>query len=168
MNAIDQLCPNCGLCCDSTLFADVELRAGDDPARLLELGLSLRKKGGNKLAFAQPCACFDGRLCKIYGERPKRCQSFECGLLKKVNAGEMGPGVALAKISQAKALAQKTRDLLRALGQRPETLAMTKCYGQAMRRPMDLAGDREAERRGELMLAVADLMRALQRDFLVQ
>ena len=34
VNGIEQLCPNCGLCCDSTLFADVELRAGDDARRL--------------------------------------------------------------------------------------------------------------------------------------
>ena len=54
------LCPNCGLCCDSTLFADVELRAGDDAKRLKQLGLTLVKKGRTKLAFAQPCACFDG------------------------------------------------------------------------------------------------------------
>ena len=45
MNGIEQLCPNCGLCCDSTLFADVELRAGDDAKQLKKLGLTLEKKG---------------------------------------------------------------------------------------------------------------------------
>ena len=44
MNNVDQLCPNCGLCCDSTLFADVELRAGDDAKRLKQLGLTLVQK----------------------------------------------------------------------------------------------------------------------------
>ena len=76
VNGIEQLCVNCGLCCDSTLFADVELRAGDDPKQLKKLGLSLQKKGRGKLAFAQPCACFDGQLCRIYGERPRRCRMF--------------------------------------------------------------------------------------------
>ena len=44
MNGVEQLCPNCGLCCDSTLFADVELRAVDDAARLKTLGLKLLRK----------------------------------------------------------------------------------------------------------------------------
>src|ERR1700748_3549237 len=103
MNGVEQLCPNCGMCCDSTLFADVELRAGDDPKRLAKLGVSIArkededehddqrdfKKGRSKLAFAQPCACFDGKFCGIYADRPKRCRLFECGLLKKVQAEKM-------------------------------------------------------------------------------
>ena len=52
MNGIEQLCPNCGLCCDSTLFADVELRTGDDAKRLKRLGLTLEKKGQGKLALS--------------------------------------------------------------------------------------------------------------------
>ena len=167
MNAVDQLCPKCGLCCDSTLFADVELRAGDDPKRLAKLGLSLVKKGRSKVAFAQPCACFDGKFCGIYADRPKRCRLFECGLLKKVQAGDMSAGAALKKISEAKALTAQVRELLHVLGQSHEKLALTKCYAQAMREPIDLADESEsAERRGELMLAVNDLMHVLQRDFL--
>jgi uncharacterized protein len=165
MNAVDQLCPNCGLCCDSTLFADVELRVGDDAKRLEKLGLSLAKKGKTKLAFAQPCACFDGKFCTIYADRPKRCRLFQCGLLKKVEAGEMSANAALKKIAEAKALAQKVRDLLQSLGRPTETLALTKCYTAVMREPIDLADD-SAERRGELMLAVNDLMHIVQGEFL--
>jgi hypothetical protein len=166
MTPVDQLCPNCGLCCDSTLFADVELRAGDDPKQLAKLGLSIAKKGRSKLAFAQPCACFDGKFCGVYADRPKRCRLFECGLLKKVQAEDMNAGAALKKISEAKALAGKVRELLHVLGQPHDTLALTKCYAQAMSEPMDLVHESDAARRGELMLAVNDLMHALQRDFL--
>jgi Fe-S-cluster containining protein len=167
MNAIDQLCPNCGLCCDSTLFADVELRAGDDAKRLAKLGLSLEKKGRSKLAFAQPCACFDGKFCGIYADRPKRCRTFECGLLKKVGDEEMSAGAALKKIAGAKILAGKVRELLRSLGEKNERLALTKRYAQAMSAPVDLSAlENDSELRGELMLAVNDLMRTLQRDFL--
>lgn len=165
LTAVDQLCPNCGLCCDSTLFADVELRAGDDARRLAKLGLSPVKKGKSKIAFAQPCACFDGKLCQIYSDRPKRCRLFECGLLKKVSAGEMSADTALKKISTAKALAKEVHDLLQSLDQHPGQMALMKCYAQAMQEPMDLAGD-DSKQRGKLLLAVNDLMRALQRDFL--
>ncbi len=102
MNPVDQLCPNCGLCCDNTLFADVELCAEDDPKRLSELGLSLMKKGRDRLAFTQPCACFDGKFCKIYADRPKHCTLFEGALLKKVSAGEMKADDALKKFPKPK------------------------------------------------------------------
>jgi uncharacterized protein len=166
MNGVEQLCPNCGLCCDSTLFADVELRAGDDVKRLKKLGLTIEKKTQTKLAFAQPCACFDGKLCGIYADRPKRCRAFECGLLKRVEAEELTAGAALKKISEAKKLAEKVRGLLRQSGQREERTALTHRYAAAMSAPIDLADENSAERRGELMLAVSELMQSLQRDFL--
>jgi len=164
--SIDQLCPNCGLCCDSTLFADVELRASDRPARLSRLGLTLLKKTKYTSAFAQPCACFDGKLCGIYADRPKRCQLFECGLLKRVESREMTAGAALKKITEARRLAERVRELLRSLGQRDEHMALTHRYAAAMSAPMDLADAAGTERYGELMLAVNDLMTRLQRDFL--
>jgi hypothetical protein len=165
MNAVDQLCPNCGLCCDSTLFADVELRPGDDAKKLEKLGLSLHKKGKSKIAFAQPCACFDGKLCGIYADRPTRCRLFECGLLKRVQADKMSASAALKKISEAKALAKKVRGLLRSLGQSPEKLALMNSYTAAMSEPIDLA-DNSTRQRRKLMLAVEELMQVLQRDFL--
>lgn len=165
-NSIDQLCPNCGMCCNGVLFADVELRAGDDPGRLAELGLSLGMKG-SKLAFAQPCTCFDGKLCGIYAGRPKRCRTFECGLLKRVQAGELDADAALKMIAKTKRQVEKVRGLLRQLGQKDETLAMTKRYTEAMSAPIDLSDhETDSDRRGELMLAVDDLMKQLQRDFL--
>jgi uncharacterized protein len=166
MNGIEQLCPNCGLCCDGTLFADVELREGDDAKRLEKLGLPLKKKGQGKLAFTQSCACFDGKFCKIYSDRPKRCRSFECGLLKKVEANEMNASAALKKISQAKILAKKLRELLRSLGQSDEHLALTQRYKIVMNAPTELSNERNSKQRGELMLAVDDLMQTLQRNFL--
>jgi Fe-S-cluster containining protein len=165
MNAIEQLCPNCGLCCDSTLFADVEVRAGDDAEQLVQFGLKLEKKRQGKIAFAQPCACFDGKFCKIYDDRPKRCQTFECGLLKRVEAVEMTASVALKRISEAKNLADHVRKLLHQLGQCDEQMPLTKRYAETMSAPIDLAKN-DSEIRGELMLAVNELMQTLQRDFL--
>jgi Fe-S-cluster containining protein len=163
---VSQLCPKCGLCCNGVLFADVELRKGDDIQQLAELGLSLKKKG-RKQAFAQPCACFDGTLCRIYSERPAYCRAFECGLLKRVQAGEMGADAALKTIAEAQRLAEKVRGQLRRLGQSDEQLALNRRYAQVMREPIDLSGPEDAaELRGELMLTVNDLTQTLQRDFL--
>lgn len=154
------------MCCDSTLFADVELRSGDDPGRLASLGLSIARKGRSKHAFSQPCPCFDGKLCKIYSSRPKRCRLFECRLLAEVAAGEMTTGAALGKISEARALAGRVRRLVESLGQPFESLALAKCYGRSMEKAIDLADETDAERRGELMLAYGELMQFVQRNFL--
>ena len=162
---VEQLCPNCGLCCDGTLFADVELRAGDNAKRLAKLGLSLKKKGRVKIAFAQPCACFDGTFCTIYSERPKRCRLFECGLLKKVDAGEMKAGTALKKIAEAKKLMKKVKDLLRAFDEDDEGMALSERYARAMSAPMDLSAENNG-RHGKLMKVYGDMMKVLQRDFL--
>ncbi len=164
--SVNQLCRNCGLCCDSALFADVELRAGDDAGRLQRLGLTLFQKTKTRPAFSQPCACFDGKLCRIYAERPQRCGLFECGLLKKVDAQEMSVPAALEKIAAAKTQADAVRGLLRSLGQQDERVPLTHRYAAVMRAPIDLADENSAERRGELMLAVGDLMQRLERDFL--
>ena len=166
MNAIEQLCPNCGLCCNGVLFADVELQKGDNAGRLIDLGISLKKKG-MKRAFAQPCRCFDGKLCRIYADRPKRCATFECGLLKRFQSREIPAPTALKRIAETKKLVENVRLLLRRLGDNDEQLALTKRYSRVMAQPIDLsAGEDTGEARGELMLAVNDLMRVLQREFL--
>jgi Fe-S-cluster containining protein len=166
MNSIDQLCPNCGLCCNGVLFADVELQKGDNAGRLINLGMSLKKKG-MKRAFIQPCRCFDGKMCQIYADRPKCCRTFECGLLKRVQSEEMPAPAALKCIADAKKLVEKVRRLLRRLGDNDEQLALTKRYSRMMSKPVDLSADEDTgEARGELMLAVNDLMHVLQRDFL--
>jgi Fe-S-cluster containining protein len=166
VNGIEQLCPNCGLCCDSTLFADVELRAGDNATQLKKLGLSVQKKGQGKLAFAQPCACFDGKLCRIYEGRPRRCRTFACGLLKRVETGEMTVPAALKKISGARKEAEKVRELLQRAGHNDEAAALTHRYTQAMSAPLEVSDEHASECRGELMLAVNALMQLVQRDFL--
>jgi hypothetical protein len=165
-SAIEQLCLACGLCCNGVLFADVELQKGDNAGRLNDLGMALNKKGMKRM-FAQPCRCFDGKLCRIYADRPKRCATFECGLLKRFQSGEMTAPAALKRIADAKKLAEKVRQLLRRLGDNDEQLVLTKRYGRMMAKPIDLsAGEDIGEARGELMLAVNDLMHVVQRDFL--
>src|SRR5262252_3993404 len=163
MNGVEQLCPNCGLCCDSTLFADVELRAADDARQLEKLGLTLFQKTKTKTAFVQPCACFDGKFCTIYADRPKRCRLFECGLLKRVKAGEMTSDAALKKIAAAKKQVEVVRVLLRSLGQRDEQMALTHRYAAAMSAPVDLSDEAAVERHGELMTAVNELMAELEK-----
>ena len=100
-----RLCSNCGMCCDGTLFHSVELRLGDSPRQIASLGLKLRWKKGVAF-FLQPCSAHretDGACsCKIYGQRPVRCQLFSCRQLRGVESGEISEAAALEKIRAAR------------------------------------------------------------------
>ncbi len=166
MSAIDQLCPACGLCCNGVLFGDVELQRGDDAKKLAALGVGLFSKGRKKV-FNQPCACLVGGLCTIYQDRPKRCRSFDCRALKRVQQGEITVPAALKAIAEAKRHSSEVLRLVRALGDVSETQPLNRRYAAIMAQPMDLAGDEaQLELRGELMLAVGRLVEVLERDFL--
>lgn len=45
---IHRLCLTCGICCNGTLFRDVELQPGEDVGRFAELGLPLQWHGRRK------------------------------------------------------------------------------------------------------------------------
>ncbi len=165
-DAVSQLCPACGLCCNGVLFADVRLQKGDDPVRLAALGLSLERRG-KTVRFAQPCSALQGNLCCIYAERPARCRSFECRVLQRAQTGKLTPTTALKLIQRARRHEEVVRELLLQLGQRDEHLPLIRRYSQIMAEPYDLAGDKKVIRlRSRLMLAVHRMMQLLERDFL--
>lgn len=165
-DSVSLLCPTCGLCCNGVLFGDVELRSGDDAKRLAALGLDLFRKGRHQ-AFAQPCSCFDGKLCRIYPDRPKRCRTFECRLLQRTQASEVTTAVALKAIKNARKQVKAVRQLVRKLGHTDERVPLNRRYVEVMEQPIDLAaGDQNQKFRGQLMRAVEKLSQILERDFL--
>ena len=165
-NSVAMLCPQCALCCNGVLFADVRLQPGDDAARLAKIGLPLKKRGAIT-RFIQPCSCLEGKLCGIYTERPGRCRTFECRLLQRTQTGEVTERAALKTIQAARRRAENVRRILRELGDTDEAVPLSRRYQRMMRAPIDLSADeRLGDLRGELMMAVAELVGALEHDFL--
>lgn len=123
---------------------------------------------GRGRRFRQPCPCLlDGGACAIYVHRPRRCRQFDCHTLKQTRSRAITTRTALRRIREAQAEAERVRQLLRQVGQHDEGLALTDRYQLAMSQPLDLANDPDAaDKRGELMMAVNDLMHRLHRDFL--
>ena len=119
MNSGEQLCVACGLCCDGTLFDNVTLEAGDDLAKMKALGQPMEASTVLKgvYFFRQPCAalCAD-RTCRIYADRPVQCRTFDCGVLKDAQAGQITFVEALRWVKQARRHADRARRLLRKLG----------------------------------------------------
>ena len=97
-----------------------------------------------------------------------RCRTFECRLLQRAQAGEVTEHAALKSIQQAHRCADKVRRILRELGDTDETVPLSRRYQRMMRQAIDLSADeRSIDLRGELMMAVAELVGVLERDFLV-
>jgi Fe-S-cluster containining protein len=116
----EQLCLNCGLCCDGTLFDGVQLEPDENAGKLKSLGLPVKVSRGKApvTRFPQPCAalCTD-RTCRLYQARPKQCRIFECGVYKDLHAGRTTLAAALRLVRSARRRADKIRRLIRELGE---------------------------------------------------
>ncbi len=107
----DALCTRCGLCCDGSLFADVEVRRAE--ATGLEiLGLEVEDNDQDGLQLLQPCGALRGKRCGIYAHRPRTCRAFECRLLQDAQRGDVSVDRALEHITEAHRRIRRVRELL--------------------------------------------------------
>ena len=157
----NDLCLECGLCCNGVIFARGQLQPEDDVVRLQSLGLKLLPTRNSKLEtrkFHQPCAAFDGCRCNIYADRPKYCGAFECLLLKSVKAGEMETAAALRIIQTARRRVARVKKILGELGDADEGVALSLRFRRMQRRfETGVATEENTDLYGDLTLAVHDL-----------
>ena len=118
----DALCTHCALCCDGTLFADVELVGQAEVARLEIMGMDVENEGKNMGLLSQPCAALRGTRCGIYAHRPKCCRVFQCHLLQNAQSGTVTVERALEHIADAREQIGQVRAMLGRLGNRDEDL----------------------------------------------
>src|SRR6058998_1228410 len=97
----DTLCTRCGLCCDGSLFADVELSGRVEATGLEILGLEIEDDGAGGALLQQPCTALRGRRCSIYAHRPQCCRTFECRLLQEARRGDVSVERAGEQIEEA-------------------------------------------------------------------
>jgi uncharacterized protein len=128
----DTLCTQCGLCCDGTLFADVEL-VGEPEARRLEImGLEVEDNGPGASLLSQPCAALKGTRCGIYAHRPQCCRTFECQLLQDAQTGAVTVEAAEGKIAEAFVRIRRVRELLAQLGEGDASLPLKERCAEAL------------------------------------
>ena len=120
----DTLCTKCGLCCDGTLFADVELGGQAEIAGLELVGMAIEEEGRNTGLLSQPCAALRGTRCSIYAHRPKCCRTFECHLLQSAQLGAVTVERAVEQIAVARSQIERVRDLLDRLGNRDKAVPL--------------------------------------------
>ena len=111
----ETLCTRCGLCCDGTLFGDVELAGQREAARLEALGMDVDADDADVELLALPCAGLRGTRCSVYLHRPRCCRTFECRLLQEAQRGIVTEDDALARIAAARTKVQTVTRLLAGL-----------------------------------------------------
>jgi Fe-S-cluster containining protein len=164
----DILCTRCGLCCDGSLFTDVELASSDESASLEVMGLEIEDADGNDGGLLlQPCRALKGKRCSIYPHRPDCCRTFECRLLQEVKRGAVGVERAKAKIAEASNRIERVKELIVQLGQGDEGLPLKEHCAEALARSEEVAVDPIMnQKRAELQAAMASVERLLLKAFL--
>ncbi len=164
----DTLCTRCGLCCDGSLFADVELANRVEATTLEVMGLEIEdadENGGGLLG--QPCAALIAKRCTIYAHRPDCCDTFECRLLQAVKRGTMSEDRAQAKIADALRQIERVQQLTAELGAGDEHLPLKERCAEALGRAEEFSiNPRLNRKRAELQAATAAVERLIQRTFL--
>jgi hypothetical protein len=161
----DTLCTRCGLCCDGSLFADVELAGGAEATRLEVMGLEIEEDDPNGALLLQPCRALQGKRCGIYAHRPKCCRTFECRLLQDVLRGTVGVERAGQHIAEAQKRIGRVRELMAQLGQRDGHLPLRESCAEALARNAD--ADPEVNRkRAALEAAMSAVEQLIRKVFL--
>ena len=161
----DTLCTRCGLCCDGSLFVDVELAGRVEATRLEILGLDVEEDDAEGAQLLQPCAALRGRRCGIYAHRPGCCRTFECGLLRDVRRGAVSMERACEHIADALRRIRRAKALLAQLGRRDAHLPLRERCAEAL--AVEASGSSaEQRRRAALKAEAAAVDRLIRRTFL--
>lgn len=159
----DTLCTRCGLCCDGSLFADVELAGPAEAAGLEVMGLEIEDDDADGALLVQPCGALQGKRCGIYAHRPECCRTFECRLLQDVRRGAVDVERAGEHIAEALKYVGQVRELAAELGQRDGRLPLKERCAEALALADEAGADPALNRkRAELeagMSAVEGLIR---------
>ncbi len=107
---LSQLCVNCGLCCDGTLFRHVKI-SGQEREELVRLGIGVGEKRGGDVMWL-PCGKLEGKCCTIYEQRPGGCRAFVCALGKRVAAKELSVADAMVHVNEMQARLAKLAEVL--------------------------------------------------------
>jgi hypothetical protein len=160
----DVLCTRCGLCCDGSLFADVELAGRAEATRLEVLGLDI-DDDGEGVSLLQPCAALSRRRCGIYVHRPECCRTFECQLLQDVREGAMTVDRALRLIADTHAQLRRLKRLLGPPARDDGRMPLSERCAAALA-VAGTADPRKQRRCDRLAAALSDVERSIRRTFL--
>jgi hypothetical protein len=161
----DRLCTHCALCCDGSLFADVELVGEKEATRLEVMGLEVDDGDAEGALLVLPCRALEGKRCGIYAHRPSCCRTFECGLLQNVRRGAVGVEQAERHIADALDRIGHVKRLLAELGRHDSMLPLKEQVAEALA-DESAPGTAAVKRRAELEIAMSAVESLISSRFL--
>jgi len=99
--AEQEICVNCGFCCDGTLFLHASLNPGERghlPEKIEQNSFN----EGEKDYFWLPCHYFSGKCSIYHSKRADVCSSYRCQLLRDFAEGKITLNDAREIVSEAK------------------------------------------------------------------
>jgi uncharacterized protein len=163
----DVLCTRCGLCCDGSLFADVELASTHEASALEVTGLEIEDADGEDGSLLlQPCRALTGTCCSIYAHRPDCCRTFECRLLQEVKRGAVSVEKAKEKIAETLKRIGQIKELIVQLARVNERLPLKERCGEVLALSEADVNPEVKRTRDELELAMTSLERLINSTFL--
>ena len=104
------LCLTCGFCCDGTLFSAMPLKPDDAVTPLKAAGINIVSDNDLTL-LKQPCAAHKNCTCIVYANRPQKCRTYKCELLKRFERDDVFHEAALEIITKAVSLKNEMKAL---------------------------------------------------------
>jgi hypothetical protein len=103
-----ELCLQCGLCCDGTLFAHIDIKEGElEYAESLGLEVEVGENGEVSGA-PEPCTAFLDGCCSLYRVgRPQACGEYRCELLNQYVARSRSLDDALGVVQLVRTLSRE-------------------------------------------------------------
>ena len=157
----DTLCTRCALCCDGSLFADVELSGPREATGLEILGLDIEDSDSNGALLLQPCVALKGKRCSVYVHRPQCCRTFECRLLQDVRHGAVSVERAREHIAKALKGIMRAKELIVQLGQRDRRVPLRERCAEAL--AIETGGNSDMNRKRAELRAVMSAVESLIR-----
>ncbi|MFC2176411.1 hypothetical protein ACFLR1_05545 [Bacteroidota bacterium] len=99
-NNFQEICKNCGFCCDGTLFRYATINEGE----VNENFEIIKNPSSGKRHFKQPCPYHVGICTLSLDTRPHVCSSFKCKLLKKLDRGVVEVDTAFSQVEKTKTM----------------------------------------------------------------
>ena len=165
MTDLKNICLDCGMCSDGSMYRFVAIEDGDPLEPLRAAGASFVTHDG-QMSFLLPCPAFRGGGCSIYEHRPTVCRNYQCFLLRRYQAGEVSFDEARSLIERTIGLRDRVRPALTAFVEPQESLALSGLYAR-LDEKLDAMPDPAAARleMAELFLEIAALRVILAREF---
>jgi hypothetical protein len=161
----DALCTRCALCCDGSLFADVELASRAEATGLEILGLETEDDDTSGGLLLLPCGALRGTRCGIYAHRPECCRTFECRLLQDVRRGVVSEARALEHIANVRERIGRIRELVGRSGRRAAHLPLAERGAEALARRAGASPEAQRKRLA-LEAAITDVETMIRKTFL--